>query len=216
MQLWVGTHYWKILNFNFNPLRDEISISASGPSWQLGPTFIVIGTIFYVIGTNFYGIGTNFLGIGTIFIGIGTNFYLFGTNINEIGTNFFSKIFFTFELLLAQIFNLPQKNLGHLHGYVRFVSAPRPSEPQYFCSLLILNCISSLMFMMALQCPKTFINFSGQIVHSIFSLYTEEAFVCCKHSHCRCRYTMYFYASERNIYDEVNFNCVKTNCFCFC
>ena len=176
MQLWVGTHYWKILNFNFNPLRDEISISASGPSWQLGPTFIVIGTIFYVIGTNFYGIGTNFLGIGTIFIGIGTNFYLFGTNINEIGTNFFSKIFFTFELLLAQIFNLPQKNLGvhnyfwvkitesltfrigHLHGDARFVSAPRPwsrgiSVP--FSSWIV-------MFMMALQCPKTFNNFQGR------------------------------------------------------
>ena len=82
-----------------------------------------------------------------------------------------------------------------------------PSHPELY--------FSSLMFMMALQCPKTFINFSGQIVHSIFSLYTEEAFVCCKHSHCRCRYTMYFFASARNIYDEVNFNCVKTNSFLF-
>ena len=161
-------------------------------------------------------LGPTFWELGPSLLELGPTFIYLGPTLMKLGPIFFSKIFFTFELLLAQIFNLPQKNLGHLHGYVRFVSAPRPSEPQYFCSLLILNCISSLMFMMALQCPKTFINFSGQIVHSIFSLYTEEAFVCCKHSHCRCRYTMYFYASARNIYDEVNFNCVKTNCFCFC
>ena len=180
-------------------------------------------------------LGPTFWELGPSLLELGPTFIYLGPTLMKLGPIFFSKIFFTFELLLAQIFNLPQKNLGvhnyfwvkitesltfrigHLHGDGRFVSAPRPSEPQYFCSILILNCIvSSLMFMMALQCPKTFINFSGQIVHSIFSLYTEEAFVCCKHSHCRCRYKMYFYASERNIYDEVNFNCVKTNCFCFC
>ena len=198
MQLWVGTHYWKILNFNFDPLREEISISASGPSWPLGPTFIVIGTIFYVIGTNFYGIGTNFLGIGTIFIRIGTKVSLFGTNIFwNWDQFFFSKIFYTFELLLAQIFNLPQKNLrvhnyfgvkitesltfwiGHLHGDERFASAPPPRSRG-----ISVPFSSWIVFMITLQCPKAFINFSGQIVHSTFSLYTEEAFVSCKHSHC--------------------------------
>ena len=142
-----------------------------GPTfWELGPSLSELGPRFLYLGPTFFEIGTNF---------------------------FFSKIFYTFELLLAQIFNLPQKNLrvhnyfgvkitesltfwiGHLHGDERFASAPPPRSRG-----ISVPFSSWIVFMITLQCPKAFINFSGQIVHSTFSLYTEEAFVSCKHSHC--------------------------------
>ena len=89
-------------------------------------------------------LGPTFWELGPSLLELGPTFIYLGPTLMKLGPIFFSKIFFTFELLLAQIFNLPQKNwgvhnyfwvkitesltfrIGHLHGDARFVSAPRP------------------------------------------------------------------------------------------